>query len=181
MRRPVIWFEANPSLLPRLKATIAPYFRQEAFQGLLFDTADVEIEFKITNYEGGASSAFDLSGHSDMYPGIEVTERLTLRSTTLSQELQRLDPDRLFDILVLDVQGAELNVLQGAGERLLQFKWIYAEASDFELYAGGCLLSELQEWLLQRGFKEQRRFIKHVKPGLGQTMDVLFQRVSTAI
>jgi len=144
---------------------------------VLLDKDGEIIDFHLTNYDGGSSSVLPLAGHTQMYPGIEVQNVVRLLSSTLESQLARLDRQRKFDALVLDVQGAELSVLRGAGSRLDQFRWVFTECADFEIYEGGCTDETLSLWLNQNGFRETKRFPKDHKPGLGSTFDVLFERI----
>jgi FkbM family methyltransferase len=58
------------------------------------------------------------------------------------------------DILKLDVQGSELNILQGANDLLSQrkIKLIYTEAYFKEQYENQPLFFQICEYLLKRGF-----------------------------
>ena len=55
--------------------------------------------------------------------------------------------------LKLDVQGFELPVLRGAGERLALTHAVQVELSLTSLYEGDVLWLELGEWLRERGFE----------------------------
>jgi len=56
-------------------------------------------------------------------------------------------------MLKLDVQGFELNVLQGCEDLLECFAYVYAECSFVELYTGQALADEVIVWLRARGFR----------------------------
>ena len=176
---PVLWVEANPNLVPALTETISRYPKQKVIQALLTSQEGEEIDFWITNNDGASSSILPLGEHTKMFPGVEVTEKLLLASTTLEAVLSEHDNKRKLNSMIIDVQGAELEVLRGAGERITQFKNIYAECADFEIYRGCCTLSTLGQWLEHRGFSETRRDISQTTKGVGNTYDVLFQRKET--
>jgi FkbM family methyltransferase len=55
-------------------------------------------------------------------------------------------------LLKLDVQGYELNALQGCEDLLHKFTYVYLEASFIELYVGQPLAGELIAYLSSRGF-----------------------------
>lgn len=171
---PAIWVEANPSLMQRLEEEISRFPRQVAIQALLTQTAGEETDFWVTNNDGASSSTLPLKQHREMFPEIQVTSSIKLKSTTLDDLLRKHDPLRKFNAMVIDVQGAELNVLQGAPSRLEQFKWIFAECADFEIYENCCTLDSLSEWLSRRGFVEQSRYLTKEVSGIGRTYDVLF-------
>lgn len=58
----------------------------------------------------------------------------------------------VFDALKLDVQGAELDVLVGAGEQLRHVVALEAEVELNSIYAGQPLFAELDRYLRARGF-----------------------------
>ena len=55
-------------------------------------------------------------------------------------------------LLKIDVQGFELQVLQGCGDWLKRFAWVYVELSFCELYAGQALADPVIRHLLGAGF-----------------------------
>jgi FkbM family methyltransferase len=62
-------------------------------------------------------------------------------------------PEARFDLVKIDVQGAELDVLRG-GERLLEHALgISLEAQLHELYHGQALFPEVHRWMVERGFR----------------------------
>jgi FkbM family methyltransferase len=175
-RRPVIWVEANPHLFPRLQKEISKYPKQIALQCLLTDREGESSDFLITNNDGASGSILQLAKHAQVYPEVEVTETIRLISRTLKSVLEENANYSKYNALVIDVQGAELTVLRGAGNRLKQFKWIYAECSDFELYKDCCTLYSLSTWLQEQGFYETRRNLMKDTDGIGSIYDVLFER-----
>lgn len=56
-------------------------------------------------------------------------------------------------LLKLDVQGFELAVLEGCGELLSRFSYVYVEASFVELYVGQALATDVIRHLVDRGFR----------------------------
>ena len=144
---PVIWFEAHPAYAARLAENIAwePY--QTSYQALLSDVDDVEVDFYITADEF-ASSMFKPAMHQDLFPHAGITEIIKLRTKrfdTLVKE-EGLKP-WLYNILVLDVQGAELQVLKGMGEYLTNFPVVICEYTVVELYEDNPRLDDLDEFL----------------------------------
>src|SRR5690606_671139 len=59
---------------------------------------------------------------------------------------------RSIDILVLDVQGAELECLRGAHKILDHITYIECEVSKEQIYRGGALSHEIVEYLDEAGF-----------------------------
>lgn len=56
-------------------------------------------------------------------------------------------------LLKLDVQGFELQALQGCEDLLGQFAWVYVECSFYELYAGQAYADTVIAWLREREFQ----------------------------
>jgi hypothetical protein len=54
---------------------------------------------------------------------------------------------------VLDVQGAELKVLQGAGDLLSNVESLFIESRNTSVYQGVCKWNELVYFLQDKGFK----------------------------
>ena len=58
------------------------------------------------------------------------------------------------DYVHIDVQGAELEVLRGFGERLKDVRAVWMEVSSVELYAGQPLYSDVEKFMLKAGFEK---------------------------
>lgn len=172
----VIWVEGDPDLMERLKVNISNYRGQVACQALLAEEAGRAISFYVSNNDGASSSILPLGLHERMYPEVVVTLQKTLLSDSLESLLRVVDPQGRVDAMVIDVQGAELSVLRGAGERIKQFRWVFAECADFELYKGCCTVETLTRFLQSRGFKVARTDLKKAVGGVGNAFDVLFVR-----
>jgi FkbM family methyltransferase len=56
-------------------------------------------------------------------------------------------------LLKLDVQGYELEALQGCSSLLAHFAYIYVECSFIELYSGQALANEIVLWLWDKGYR----------------------------
>ena len=172
----VLWVEGDPDLMPALSQKLMSFRRQTAVQALLTERDGEAVKFYVTNNDGASSSVLPLGRCNEMYPEIQVIAEKTLISSTLETLLHKYDPLAKLDGMVIDVQGAELAVLKGAGKRLKQFRWIFAECADFELYKGCCTLQSLSEFLSSFGFKESARYPTKITAGVGTALDVLFGR-----
>ncbi len=167
----VVWFEAAPSIFEKLqahlktvsqkgKSKLAAFFGEPACEqiaclGLLGEESGRVANFHQFNNEGASNSIFQLSDKAhDMFAGLKETgDVLQLEMTTLDDELEKrgIAPQSV-DILVIDVQGAELMVLKGALKTLKAARYLECEVSREPIYEGGVLLAELEEWLNQQGF-----------------------------
>lgn len=74
----------------------------------------------------------------------------------------------LYDLLVIDVQGMELQVLKGFGKYLDGFKYLVIECSEIPIYQGEASAQEVCEYLEKQGFQRMTPILSH--------NDVLFLR-----
>jgi FkbM family methyltransferase len=176
MGKPVCWFEPIPDTYKTLEKVISNYKDQQAINELVTDIDGKEYRFNIANNDGGSSSIFELDQHKLMYPDVSFTRSINLVSTTLDTAVSRHGIPSSFDALVLDTQGSELLVLQGAEKVLSNFKWIYLECCDFPAYRGGCVCADIDQFLGDRGFSKIRSNRFKESPGVGSYFDVLYSR-----
>jgi FkbM family methyltransferase len=87
---------------------------------------------------------------SDMSPGTAEKETRQVMVYPLSQVI---DPASipLASLLKIDVQGYELDVLQGCEDILQKFSYLYVECSFVELYQGQAFVHEVISYLNQFG------------------------------
>ena len=111
---------------------------------------------------------------SEIFPGTQEVSTEIVEVRTLDDfidELRSGDPA----LLKIDVQGAELGVLQGASESLRLFRWIYLEMSFVELYEGQPLADNVVEELRTRGFGLVGVGAPSISGGLPVQVDALFE------
>jgi FkbM family methyltransferase len=175
----VIWVEPIPEVFATLQANLVSFPRQRACQYLLTDRDGQTYEFKIASNGGASSSILDIALHKDIWPDIHYVGSMNLTSATLSTMIQKERVDiRHYQALVMDTQGTELMVLKGAGDLLKNFRYIKAEAADFEVYHGCCLVDDLTNYVARFGFRELRRTKLAKRKGGGTCFDVVYRRVS---
>lgn len=143
-----IWVEAQPDKAAYCRKLFRDSQQHRVIEALVWSKSNVEMVLNITN-ETASSSVFSLEDHKNIYPEIEVIEKLKKRSSTLFEILPK---DIEIDFMVLDIQGAELEALIGLGDRIKEVKWIYTEVSRRDLYKFGVQYSELNKYLEDRGF-----------------------------
>lgn len=100
-----------------------------------------------------------------------IKKSYKVRVETLDDAMKRIGK---IDKIKLDVQGAELNILKSGEETLKDVKEIELEVHWIEVYIGQPLFSEVNEWLMNKGF--QFKDFKRIKVIKGQLCwaDVLY-------
>lgn len=86
-----------------------------------------------------------------LFPGTKERATTEVKVTRLNDVLGKGDITAPA-LLKIDVQGYELQVLDGCKSLLISFDDIYIECSFVELYAGQALADEVIAWLGEQGF-----------------------------
>lgn len=178
---PVLWIEASRACEPVLQRQLAPYPRQTYRMAALSAEGGVRRLFHLSNNGAGMSSSFHAFGPAaiQLWPelGLHHIESVAVTTTTLDQLLEAeagwVAAHRPA-ALVLDVQGAELEVLAGAAGSLWRFDWILCEVSSAPVYAVGATEQKVHSTLESHGFKLDRYL--EIRPGHG---DGLYKRQSS--
>jgi FkbM family methyltransferase len=152
----IYWVEANPILCDRLKKVTS----DEVFQGLVWSTSNLDRKFHVGE-DTFVSSTLSPGLINEIYPSLVFTKELNMKTTTL-QDL--IPPTCNYNFVNFDVQGAELHAMKGLGTLMDKVQYIYTEVNFVNLYKDSALLSDLDSFLKDYGFK--RVALKRV-PGKG--------------
>ena len=149
--REVTWIEANPDLIPQLMARVKNSNLSKILVAALWsvDGKDLELNIASNSY---SSSFLNFGSHAKTYPDINFEKVIKVKSVTL---------DSLFKsygicneaLLVLDLQGGELEALKGATNFLNHFDYIYTEVSNGDLYESQGKWKEITSFLASQNFK----------------------------
>ncbi len=177
LRLAVVWVEPIPEVFAELEANIAAFPGQRALQALVADTDGREYAFHVSNNQGLSSSILELKQHRDVWPDVRYEKTVRLPGVTLPSLLERhgIDP-RGYEALILDTQGSELLVLEGARSLLPAFRFIATEAADFEAYEGCCRIDDVSDFVAAHGFRERSRHCFATRPRGGRYYDVMYER-----
>lgn len=160
----VLWAEASPENWehPETLKSLEGRYNQVLVRRAIWDEDGLELPFLIYNARS-ANSLFEPGPASrSHYPGHRPIAREMVSTITVDSLLRTFWPGHLPlpDVLVMDLQGAELKALKGAFSLLntsSPLKTIVTEACTTPLYEGGCVLDELDAYLAPFGFVQQDR------------------------
>ena len=165
----VIWIEADPTVAVDLRANLAALpparrvwlarnakgpTRHQVIEALVGDEDGKATDFYIFSNAGASNSIFRKDDSHDRMQQVTETgevKRLHMRQLDALLVENGVALNEV-DILVLDVQGAELMCLKGATGLLRHVRLIEAEVSKTSFYQNGVLLPELDAWLAAKGF-----------------------------
>jgi FkbM family methyltransferase len=148
------WVECNPYVFPELTERLGEDKRHRAIQACLWsEDALIKPYHFYRNKKDGAGGLFKdkkMKEYINDCPMTgESTDLVTMRLDTMA-ETYSIDLSSI-SFLNLDVQGSELEVLKGAGDKLRP-KLIYCEVSWDEIYENGPLLKDIDDFLLEWGY-----------------------------
>lgn len=177
-RVPVVWIEPIPEVFTQLQANLATFPDQRAVCALVADSDGTSVDFHVANNSGVSSSMLELGQHRDIWPEVAYSRTVQMQTVTLDtlQRSGRLGDIHGYNALIMDTQGSELRVLQGAVHTLPQFEFMQTEAADFESYVGCCKLADIDAFMREQGFAEFARHAFAQREGGGTYYDVVYRR-----
>lgn len=141
---PVTWVEAQEHLVRIMQDA-----GLNVIHGAIWSSRKTLCFYETNN--GQSSSLLPLGTHLEHYPHIQVQRTYVVDTITIDE--LNLTPD----FLNLDIQGAELEALNGAERTLQGVQWIYSEISVERLYENQPLEHDLNAWLSERGLHQTMR------------------------
>lgn len=148
----ILYIEANPKVFAKLQKNLVS-FPDVKIACCAISNQNGEITLNITSSDQ-SSSILSLKIHQKIYPTITEEEQIIVPSKTLDFLLKEMALNSTnFNILNIDIQGAELLAFQGSIETLKYIDAINTEVNYQELYEGCALIWELDEFLENHGFK----------------------------
>lgn len=101
--------------------------------------------------EHASSSILQPTDHLELAPDVKFGSKVTVPATTIDNWYQSVDCP-IIDLLWLDLQGAELLVLQKGESLLAATRCCHIEVATRPLYQGGATFDEVRQFFTSRGF-----------------------------
>jgi FkbM family methyltransferase len=98
-----------------------------------------------------SSSLLPPDKHLETTPWVKFDDVIDVQTNTLSDFLVDNDVDEI-DFVHMDVQGAELKVLNGAGKHIKKIKAIWLEVADITLYKNQPTKTDIEIFMTNNGF-----------------------------
>lgn len=118
------------------------------------DEDDKEVTFKISN-NTLSSSILELGEHKNLHPNVVVSDTIVTKTKTLKTIFSQNKLKDKFNMLVLDLQGAEMLALKGLKDIINEFDIIYTEVNEKEIYKECCILEDLDLYLQSYNFERK--------------------------
>ena len=146
----VIWIEAIPEKHKILLHNISKFPNQKSILALLGSKKKL-VKFNVSSNNGQSSSIYNFGNDIQFHKSIYMENHKMLTMKRLDSLLSEKTIVK-YTHWVVDVQGAELEVLKGAGKLLDYCYSLEVEVTSRDLYRGGANAQEVINFLLLRGF-----------------------------
>ncbi len=167
----VVWVEAMREPYQVLKDKVRDIPGHTVINALVTDKDGDVRTFHIASTQA-ASSMYRRGYCKKTHPHIKEIGCLELTTRRLDTLLREHGiQEGSFDMIVFDIQGAELLALWGLGKYINATNVIVSEVSRIPLGHGGCCYAEIKRFMKRNGFKLWKQIIR--KTGCG---DAIFIR-----
>lgn len=163
---PCLYVEPVDGAFATLEANLAAMPFHRAIRAVCAEREGEEVLFNVASNGGQSSSLLALGAHAEHHPDIVYTGAQRMVTTTVDRIIAEHSPGRVPNLLVIDAQGSDLRVLQGATRSLPSLDGVYIEVSEAPLYEGGCTLEDVTGFL--RGFDLRLRWLRLDGAGHGE-------------
>lgn len=161
---PVIWIEAQPSLINELLSKLDPE-KNQILEAAIWDIGGLSMPLNIAS-NSQSTSLLDFGTHAKSYPEIINIESIVVETKRLDEIIESSEMPNFIN---LDIQGVELNALRSLGELILEVDYIYMEVNWREVYKGCSRVWEIDRYLEQFGFfRVTTRW--YLRPGWGDAL-----------
>lgn len=166
----VIWIEANPGIFNELKKNLIEFKYQKGYEALLHSKKGHIIDFFLSSNDNASSSIYDFSRDfkdnklffQNKKRNISMIDKIKIKTNTLDDLILKNNIDiKKFNHWVIDVQGAELEVLKGSIESIKFCNSITVEISTENFYQNGSSFDKVKQFLENQNFKVVRHPIKN--------------------
>ncbi|MGJ8743213.1 FkbM family methyltransferase [Polaribacter sp.] len=114
-----------------------------------------------SDFGNKSSSLYKPDKTKEIHPWLKFKETITIKTTTLDNFCETKKVTSI-DFIHMDVQGAELMVLQGGKNMLKNIKSIWLEVEKISLYKDQALKKDIENFLSNRGFVCQLNKVNHI-------------------
>jgi len=157
-------FEPLPKNIERIKQNFLKYNISNAeIWNLAVSTDEGTAEFFVSegkpenvdevdwDFGNKSSSLLPPDQHIKQISFIKFNEKILVKTISLDQFCRQQEVN-LIDFIHMDVQGAELLVLKGAGKFLEKIKVIWLEVAKIALYKDQPLIGDVEQFMYDNGF-----------------------------
>lgn len=174
----ILCFEPLPFIIPVFKGS----YPDVPIHKLALGSKDGFVQFNVTNdgRQSQSSSVYEpLLEQYAMTGGVKEVIRVEMVRFDTFANQNKIDLS-LYDCVVIDVQGGELDVLQGFGKLVTEFKYFNIECSERPTYGGGAATQDVIDFLIPKGIIQDSPIVSHddvffVRSDIKPTSDLTYR------
>jgi len=148
----VIWVEGYKEYAERLRRHVEHRKNHYVIESMVSDVSGEEVDFSIASNTGSSTIFQVTAAWRDAFADISILNSVRVRC----ERLDRLLPESLIknriDLLVLDIEGAELKALKSLGTILPKVESALIEVSLIRNFQGGPLFIDIELYMLSNNF-----------------------------
>ena len=155
----ILCFEPIPGIVNLFKET----YPDVKIYKMVLGTENKKVNFNITNdgRQGQASSLYEpLLEQYAMTGGVKEVISVEMQRFDTFLSKHKVNPND-YDCVVIDVQGAELDVLIGMGAYIENYKYYNIECSEQATYLGGATAAQVIDYMDKHGFIQDSPIFSH--------------------
>jgi FkbM family methyltransferase len=171
----VYCFEPLPKNFERIQNNINTYHAKNIFANeLCLSDKSGEVEFNVSSgtpkeYEdqkldwdfgNKSSSLLEKNEDVNVYDWLKFKEKITVKATTLKEFTEKEALNHI-DFIHMDVQGAELMVLAGAGNFIESINNIWLEVEAVQIYKNQPVKKDIEQFFRSNGFTKVIDTVNH--------------------
>ncbi len=144
----IVLFEPQENIFNQLLLNTEGLDNVDCFNLGLGSVNEKKTIYKSLENDGKSSSVLQPELHLSVQPNIKFDESEEI-------EIKRFDSLNIdaLDLLTIDVQGLELEVIKGFGNKLNSVNYIFSEINTKYLYKNNALVSDIDSYLYEFGFE----------------------------
>lgn len=143
-----VFIEAHPEICHRLSEHLFGHKDWQVIEALLSDKDGDVVNFWVSSNDAMSSSLLKPQLHLTEHPDV-LFDDVPIKIKTKTLDSLALGD---FDLIVVDVQGAELKVIEGGIETFKNADALWLEVSFGGLYQDDCTINDLTMFLSKFGF-----------------------------
>jgi FkbM family methyltransferase len=120
-----------------------------------------QIESDDWDYGNKSSSLLEPFKTKEIFPWLKFTAPILVKTSTLKRVFEEYK-FKTIDFIHMDVQGAELLVMEGAENRLKDIKIIWMEVESIELYKNQPVKKDVEQFLEKNNFLKVKDTVNNI-------------------
>jgi FkbM family methyltransferase len=151
-----VWIEPQPDLYLDLQCKVRWSTFVKTFNVACGSRAGKFAMYRLKGNKGHSNSLMRPKRHLELHPDNVIESATMVDAVRLDDLLLNFDLEAApHDLMVVDVQGYELEVLNGGERAVSRMKAVFCEVNAEEMYEGCPLVGEIDDWMDKHGLSRR--------------------------